>query len=386
MNILFLACFCIEPSVGGVQRVTDTLTKELQKRGHSVFFLSVQWKPFIPNYTTSAPQFYVDVEHDYLWKDYIKKIITENQIEYVINQMPGDLTNSVLEVLPPNVKIVSVFHTQPFLNDRISRKQICQSRTYNFKQKIFKIVSFVFPRVRACLFGKYESRNIRKAILISDRVCFISNRFFARILKHIPDFPKQKLVAINNPNTYVAPRVKAKKDNIVLWVGRVENGLKNTIDFVKIWERLFLLNPDWKAIVAGDGEDLLQIRNYVKKRNIKNVDIIGRCDNVELLYQKSKIVVVTSFTESWSMVLTEGMTYGCVPCAYDTYETVHDIISDASGFLSDASPSKMAIKIQKLMSEDDLRNKMSNKAVEEVNKFSAEKIVDQWVELLHSIV
>ena len=40
MNILFLFYKPIIPSEGGVQRVTNSLTEELLKRGHNVVFLS----------------------------------------------------------------------------------------------------------------------------------------------------------------------------------------------------------------------------------------------------------------------------------------------------------------------------------------------------------
>lgn len=386
MNVLFLAEFCIEPSVGGIQRVTDSLAKELTKRGYSVFFLSVKWGPFISNFKTSVPQFYIDIEHASDWKYQVEKIIKENQITLVINQMPGKLTNHLLRELSIDVKVISVFHTQPFLNDCITRRQILRFRVYNLKQRCFKIISYVFPSVRKRLIGKFEVRNILDTLGVSNKVCFISERFFSRVLKHIPEFPKDKLIAINNPNTFIGSVNFDCKKNQILWVGRVENGIKNTIDFVKIWEKLYLLNPDWHALIAGDGSDLPQIKKYVNKKAIKNIDLIGRCDNIESLYQQSKIIVVTSFSESWNMALTEGMAYGCVPCAYDTYETVHDIISKENGILSKPIPREMAKKIQKLISNEELCKDMSKKAGESVKRYSVERIVDQWIDLFHSIL
>lgn len=38
MNILFLFEAPIKPTVGGVQRVTEVLTKEFQRRGYNVYF------------------------------------------------------------------------------------------------------------------------------------------------------------------------------------------------------------------------------------------------------------------------------------------------------------------------------------------------------------
>ena len=386
MNILFLADCYIEPSVGGIQRVTDTLAKEFVKRGHKVYFLSVNWGQMIAEYVPTSPQFYVDVKNTREWPTIIKQILDKNKIEYIINQMPGTLTNKVIEKVKTKEKIVSVFHTQPFLDDNVTRQQILRTRTYNFKQRFFKYISFLFPSLRSLIFGRLEKRLILNTINISDRVCFISERFFPRVLKHIPNFPQEKLIAINNPNTFVSYENIKKKEKVLLWVGRVENGVKNTIGFVKIWEHLYKKNPLWKAIVVGDGDDLGKVSEYAKKHQITNIEFIGRCDDVKSLYERAKIVVVTSFSESWCMVLTEGLAYGCVVCAYDTYETVRDIVVDnINGIVSEPYPEIMAKKLHIIMNNENKFNKLAVNTKNSIAKYSVEIIIDQWIHLLLSL-
>lgn len=384
MNILFLAYFPMEPSVGGIQRVTDVLVKELLRRGNDVSCLSLQLGPIATDLTT-APQYYINVEQDTNWKKHIEDLINERNIEYIINQSPNTLTYHVLKLLNTKAKIVSVFHTQPFLDDDITRRQILNTPTYNLKQRSFKYLSFIFPYIRSLVFGLYEKRTILKTLSVSNKVCFISERFFPRVLHHIPDFPKEKLAAINNPNTFVPNESVSKKENLIVWVGRVENGIKNTIDFVKIWERLYNNHPSWNAIVAGDGNDLDVVKKYAYKHQIANIQFIGRCSDVESLYQRAKIVVVTSFSESWCMVLTEGLAHGCVVCAYDTYETVHDIINGSNGFVSIPKPKAMAAKLDLLMNKPSELKKMSKATYNSIKKYNVESIVNQWEQLLKSL-
>lgn len=384
MNILFLAYFPMEPSVGGIQRVTDILVKELLRRGNDVSCLSLQLGPLATDLTT-APQYYINVEQDTNWKKHIEDLINERNIEYIINQSPNTLTYHVLKLLKTKAKIVSVFHTQPFLDDDITRRQILNTPTYNLKQRSFKYLSFIFPYIRSLVFGLYEKQTILNTLSVSDKVCFISERFFPRVLHHIPDFPKEKLAAINNPNTFVPNGSVSKKENLIVWVGRVENGIKNTIDFVKIWERLYNNHPSWNAIVAGDGNDLDVVKKYAYKHQIANIQFIGRCSDVESLYQRAKIVVVTSFSESWCMVLTEGLAHGCVVCAYDTYETVHDIINGSNGFVSIPNPKVMAAKLDFLMNEPSELEKMSKATYNSIKKYNVESIVNQWEQLLKSL-
>ena len=385
MNLLFIAYFPMEPSVGGIQRVTDVLTRELIRRGHIVNFLSLQLGPTSPELTTSATQYYINIEKESNWKNQIEKLLDKLQVEFIINQSPSALTNRTLRCVSTKAKIVSVFHTQPFLNDNVTRKIIVQTKTYSFKQKLFKYLSLIVPSFRSKVFGRYEKQNIIETITISDKVCFISERFFPRVLNHIPNIPREKLVAINNPNTFVPDEDTSQKENLVVWVGRIENVIKNTIDFVKIWEMLYKENPLWRAIVAGDGNDLNKVKQYAFKHKISNIGFIGRCNDVKSLYKKAKIVVVTSFSESWCMVLTEGLAHGCVVCAYDTYETVHDIINGNNGFVSYPKPKLMAMQLNRLMNNVSEYEKMSNATYASIKKYDVVNIVNQWEVLLKSL-
>lgn len=385
MNILFIAYFPMEPSVGGIQRVTDILTHELIRKGHNVNYLSLQLGSTSPDLTTSAPQYYINVEEVGDWKSRIEELLEKLQIEYIINQSPNPLTNRALRSISTNAKIVSVFHTQPFLNDNVTRRSILQSKTYNFKQGLFKYISYILPLLRSKVFGHYENKNIIEATSISNKICFISERFYPRVLKHIPDFPKEKLSAINNPNTFTISRDTTHKENLIVWVGRIDNTNKNTIGFVKIWKLLYKSNPTWKAIVAGDGEDLESVKEYARCHKITNIEFIGRCDDVKSLYERAKFVVVTSFSESWCMVLTEGLAHGCVACAYDTYETVHDIIDGSNGIITEPNSKAMAERLNSIMNNNQEYKMLTDNTKKTISKYSVETIVDKWIELLSSI-
>lgn len=139
MRILFVAYFPMEPSVGGVQRVTNVLVTELMRRGHEVSCLSLQLGHTASDLTI-APQYYINVEQDADWKTHLEELMNKLSVEYIINQSPNTLTYNVLKELKTKAKIVSVFHTQPFLNDNISRNIILRTHTYNIKQCLFTIL------------------------------------------------------------------------------------------------------------------------------------------------------------------------------------------------------------------------------------------------------
>lgn len=76
---------------------------------------------------------------------------------------------------------------------------------------------------------------------------------------------------------------------------------------------------------------------------------------------------------------------GAVVCAYDTYETVHDIINGSNGFVSIPNPKVMAAKLDFLMNKPSELEKMSKATYNSIKKYNVESIVNQWEQLLKSL-
>ena len=55
MNILFISPIPIIPYFGGIERVTDILSRELQRRGHCVVFLCYRDKNVLSHNKFAAP-------------------------------------------------------------------------------------------------------------------------------------------------------------------------------------------------------------------------------------------------------------------------------------------------------------------------------------------
>ena len=389
MNIMFLFPWPIIPNKGGVQRVTHVLTKELQERGHNVVFVSNTDKNDLLDYDFIAPQYHLELEeyNDQEIEKEIKAITDRHSITHVICQTFGNAY--LLKYFSTDVKKIAVCHVQPFSYMGISRKRIWNTNAQNFRQFIFKTITILSPKIYENYFFKYEKQSIEDANKYADKLCFISERFYSRISKYLPNLPQDKFVAINNPNTYDVSSIELPRDkeNIILWVGRVENAQKNAIDFIRMWKNLSKCTNGWRAIMVGDGTDLKYIKNYVIKNNIERIEFAGLRNDIDLFYKKSKYIVVTSFGESWCLVLTEAMSYGCVPLVYDTYETLHDIVDDKqNGFIIPfVSHTKMAECLLNSINEDDRFINLSIAAQEKVKRFSLLSTVDKWEKLLKSL-
>lgn len=390
MNICFMSYFAMMPSKGGIQRVTTILSRELSRRGHSICFLCYAnyAKNDIDNPTIEFPQFYIDLADENV-KDNLCRFMDEKGINCVISQVQDANSVKLLAMMPDTVKKVSVHHTMPFLYHGANRQSLWREFPRNtLKMAIHKTVALSFPRP----FVNYKINKERKiyyqSLKYSDKFVFLSERFFPRVLHYVPDFPQKKLIAINNPNTFDATMFcdYESKKNIVLWVGRVDPN-KNCIDFLKAW-RLFSRNhADWSAVVAGNGSELNRCKLWTKRHGIKNITFLGYYQEVAKLYDEAKILVSTSFKEGWPMVLNEAMSTGCVPCVYNTFETLADILEDGvTGALCEPRPASLAAKLEELTSNGQRLKEMAMAGKISIRKFSVTHICDQWEKLLNSIM
>ena len=224
---------------------------------------------------------------------------------------------------------------------------------------------------------------------VSTVFCLLSDKFFPEFVEEMKLKDYSKLRAVNNPNTFSIKEIDDNylhKENIILFVGRVVES-KGVYDFVNIWKNLYKDNPSWKAVMVGSGPELEKVKSYAAKLNLTNIRFEGRQSGVASYYKRAKILCLPSAYEGWGMVLTEGMAYGVVPFAYNSYASVNDIIDDGiSGFVTKPFDIReMAEKIQFLIDNPKTMLEISNAAKRKIEQFDEKNIGDKWEELFSSI-
>jgi putative glycosyltransferase HI1698 len=386
MNIMFLFNTPINTSVGGVQRVTDVLSREFIKRGHSVVFVAYAYRYMLDGVSTVAPQYFIDIDNQTEEKNKydLNRIISKNNIQIVVSQSLSN--NRILKMISSKVRIISVCHVQPFLVDNWNRKNISAIMPKNLRQRAFKYISLIFPRFYIKYTIQKEVRDTLDAFKLSDYVCYVSNRFFYRVRKHVISIPEDKMIAINNPNSFAGSSIN-NKEKLIIWVGRINNQSKNTLDFVKMWSKFSPKNPDWRSQIIGYGRDFEEVKKYIERNGIRNIELVGRTNNVEYYYKRAQIVAVTSLSESWCLSITEGMSYGCIPCVYDTFETIRDmIIPNESGIIVSPTPEDMEEKLTVLCNDSDEIKRLSYNAINSIAKFSIDRIADEWISVFNNLL
>lgn len=389
MNIAFLFYCPIVPHIGGVQRVTDVLAKEFERRGHNVIFICTESRnrdDAYPYY--SAKQIYLDSNKndEEFTADYCKMLQT-NDINVVISQEARTNSLLLLENTPICVKRISVVHINPYaiIRNELRIKRAIRSR--RLVTNVAKYLVMFFPHIARQYYRFKENKFYRRILGVSDKLVFLSPSFVELLKENIPDISSRKLAAIGNPNTFVPKHEVGTKENLIICVARLSEVQKNIRDFILVWQQLYKDNPKWKAIIVGDGPDREMLESFTKKKGVRNLSFVGRVENVGNYYQRAKFVCMTSIYEGWGMVLTEGMSYGCVPCVYGSYGAAFDIVDDGvNGIISTPfRPKEMADRIQTLINDESRLVQMSSSAIEKVKDFNADKVADKWDALFGSL-
>lgn len=389
MNIAFLFYCPIVPHIGGVQRVTDVLTKEFVKRGHNVIFICTESRNMDDAYQNySATQIYLDSnknEEEFI-ADYCK-ILHTNDIDVVISQEAQKESLLLLANTPICVKRISVVHINPYAiigNERRIKRAI---RSRRLVTNLAKYLVMLFPHIARQYYRLKENKFYRRILGVSDKLVLLSPSFVELLKENVPNISNRKLVTIGNPNTFVPKHEVGTKENLIICVARLSEAPKNVRDFILVWQQLYKYNPMWKAVIVGDGPDRGLLESFAKKKGVRNLSFVGRVENVGNYYQRAKFVCMTSIYEGWGMVLTEGMSYGCVPCVYGSYGAAFDIVDDGvNGIISTPfKPKEMADRIQTLINDESRLVQMSSSAIEKVKDFNADKVADKWDALFGSL-
>ncbi|MBO5728924.1 MAG: glycosyltransferase [Paludibacteraceae bacterium] len=221
-----------------------------------------------------------------------------------------------------------------------------------------------------------------------DKLVVFTKPYIYRYLNIINEKDEQKFKVIPNPLSFseFLPKEKLQfKNKEVIFVGRLYEAQKRVSTILKIWkfvEKEPLLN-DWTLKIIGEGKDESFLKWLTKRYQLKRVSFEGRQDP-KPYYNKASIMLSTSAYEGWPMVLMEAMPMGCCCLAFDSYDAVHDIITDGiDGRIIPNNNIKAYYKaLSELMLNDDKRIAMMQSAIESSKRFSMEIVGEKWRELL----
>lgn len=172
------------------------------------------------------------------------------------------------------------------------------------------------------------------------------------------------------------------------FVGRL-TPIKQVDQFIKIAAKITREIPDIRAVIAGDGPLLEDMRKYAEELKIAdNIEFSGKKNNIEEILIRTKIFILTSKTEGMSIALAEAMAAGVVPVVADVGELSDLVIDGVNGFLVEPDNiDEYTRKIVSLLQDESLWIQCSNQARAAAVKYcDIEVVTKKWQSNLQDVI
>ena len=395
MNILFLMKLM---HIGGQEMVTITLANYFAIQGHRVSIVSFEkpWDEAV-NRTNSSVHFYTLGTFKNSKKNVKKlnEILCKESVDVVINQWglpftPTKVLNAAIKKggsVKPDIKTIAIYHNDPQTNARIKDVEISLENCSNPLKRMLLIF-------KKKIFAKITSRSMRYVYNHCDQYQVLSQSYIEGFRAFTGVTNASHVIAQTNPVTIDTEKFvygPDKKYKEIIYCGRIDFNQKRVCRLIEIWSYLEVKFPDWRLVVVGDGESRKDLENQVKKFKLQNVLFEGFQKPLEY-YKRASILALTSEYEGFPLVLAECMSFGVVPCIYDSFAAVYDIIEDEINGLiigkinGKFSAKEMATRLAEIMTNEQKLDMMAQKAIETSKRYSIDSVYEQWMENLNVLL
>lgn len=217
--------------------------------------------------------------------------------------------------------------------------------------------------------------------------------YFVLVSKELAQFYKEKLkdtnchcVYIPNAIDYIPEKKSSLKNKNIISIGRLSKE-KGYVDLIDVYNLVHEKFPDWTLSIIGDGTERSLIEDKIKKYGLeKNVILHGyqKRDYINEVLKKSSLYVMSSYTESFGIVLIEAYAFGIPAVSFTSAQGACEIISDNwDGYLvKNRDKEQMAKRMCELISNYNRRFIMGKNATKKAEEYAIDKIKNKWIEMM----
>ena len=403
MNILIV---CPRLCHGGAERVAVCLANGFVKRRHEIRFMSdlyeevtytldnrVQISNLISAHNNKIQKWFGAIKN-------VRNEVKRNKPDIIIGIMPLCSLIAKIATIGIKIPIIATEHNA-FEKPKSSPMPIIE-RLYKFHiNKIFDQVTVLTEADKKVIDKRLKNVTVMSNPLVID------------------------------PITLIPPKKK-----YILAAGRIDNWYVKGFDIlIKSWKKIQDLNDnvndddnlrDWWLKIAGiwrgedtipyltgiipDGEWVFNVNDNDNKSGIwrsekYRIEFLGFRKDIEELYKKSSIFVLSSRYEGFGLVLIEAMSQGCAPVACDYKGRQAEILSPSGDERRKTKDEKSGIEVtengilcepdnvealasalKKMMEDEDYRKKVQHNAVERSKFYDMEHTMNRWEEYLNKVI
>lgn len=393
MNVLFQTYNKIHPTEGGTERTTITVATALKtKYGCRCYAI----------YERADSSAMVDcLDGEYHWEVVrdeaqnaatLRQVIEQWHIDAIIVQGAFiHVKRFRLAIQGINCHLIFAHHFAPKWEIIFFRiNTILKRRPHSLRSTcrwIYNVILFPYARKQ---YIQRLSLQYCEAYHNADNVVLLSNKFIRPYQEFggFQDTDKFRIIpnGLSLTEFFPCERLNEKK-NIVLIVSRLDDPPKKISVALEIWRRVraHAESNGWELQIVGEGPDADKLYSMVKQKHIPDVKFWGR-QVPNTYYRQASIFMMTSKSESWGLTLTEAQQMGVVPIAFDTYPSLHDIITDGFDGVIVAKDDidGYVDNVLSLMTDVDRRRRLAKNGLTSCLRFIPDTIVEQWWHLINN--
>lgn len=172
-----------------------------------------------------------------------------------------------------------------------------------------------------------------------------------------------------------------------IFLSRIEKE-KGVFIAIDSFQKFAINNPHRKSTltIAGDGRDLDEVKKYVEKKEIDNIEFLGHvnAETKKKALFESHIMIFPTFTEGLPNVILEGMLYG-MPIISRATGGIPEIVQQGiNGYISDSfEPEIFATYLDVLANDSNLYRTISERNhLVAKNNFTSEKVKERVLKII----
>ena len=198
----------------------------------------------------------------------------------------------------------------------------------------------------------------------------------------------KKVVVVPNPITHWSGLQSDGKARMAISAGRL-TGMKNFSAMVNIWSKVVQRHPDWKLRIWGIGPEEALLKNQIQQLGLtKKVFLMGYTEQISEEMRKASMMVLTSLSESFSLVTLEAMSVGIPTVVYKCPGGISYLVKDnETGYLIPMGNEEMFVeRVCQLIEDEEQRKAMGQAALKEAEKYKLEEITQRWMTLFEDLL
>lgn len=363
---------CARLSYGGAERVAVSWANGFYQAGHEVMVISNLYDPIT-----------YQLDEGIL----VRNLVSNNQNK--LKKWCSSFLNArrSLKKFQPDV-VIGVMATCSFVSKVASFGlgiPVIATEHYSFDMEPFKKMSAIEYFCKFYLNRIYE----HVTVLTEEDKRVIGNR-----LKHVSVMPNP--LALHHIK--LDPDGFNQRERIIVAAGRLDAWFSKGFDVLikalgKVVEsrELRVESEGWRLQIAGTGseESLAYLKKLCQENGVEDsVDFLGFVSDMESLYKKASVFVLSSRYEGFGLVLIEAMSQGCACIACDHKGKQREIIQNEDQGLCTPPEDVEALAdaMRKMMADDEYRESVRGHAIERSKYYSIENTIARWEKLFIQVL